>query len=52
MLRGYYEGTTSEDRVALVIESPPNLGCAKIMYTDTGEIKSVLKSNLKLVSRV
>ena len=38
------------DRTALVIEIPPHLGCAKIIFIDLSEMKSTLKSNLEVIN--
>ena len=37
-------------RIGIVIEAREYLGCVKVRYLDTGDLSSVLKDNLKVLS--
>ena len=40
----------NKGRRGIVIEAREYLGCVKIRYLDTGDLSSVLKDNLKVLS--
>ncbi len=40
----------NKGRRGIVIEAVEYLGCVKIRYLDTGQLSSVLKDNLKVLS--
>ena len=44
------ENYKEDGRLALVVEIPAHLGCAKILYYDIGKIVPTLKSRLEVVS--
>ena len=37
-------------RIGIVLEAKEYLGCVKIRYLDTGDLSSVIKDNLKVIS--
>jgi len=41
----------NSDRWAAIIEVPIGLECVKIMYFDTGEISTAVKSNVTVISK-
>ena len=40
----------NKGRRGIVIEAVEYLGCVKVRYLDTGELSSVLRDNLKVLS--
>ena len=40
----------NKGRRGVVLEAKEYLGCVKIRYLDTGELSSVMKDNLKVLS--
>ncbi len=40
----------NKGRRGIVIEVPEYLGCVKIRYLDTGDLSSVMRDNLKVLS--
>ncbi len=40
----------NKGRRGIVVEVPEYLGCVKIRYLDTGDLSSVIKDNLRVLS--
>ena len=40
------------NRFAVVVNSPDDLNCVKIMFLDSGQLVSALKDNVKVISRL
>ena len=40
----------NKGRIGIVIESIEYMGCVKVRYLDTGDLSSVMKDNLKVLS--